>query len=153
VRCALYRLAVVAAALLIPFASGCGGRTEETEAGTHLVRVTERDFRISAPKRVPAGEVVFTVTNKGPDDHELLLIKESEGRGGSEEEEEEETPLRPDGLSVDEDALGSSLVDELEPEEPGVRKMRVRLRPGQYEFLCNMAGHYFGGMEAGFEVQ
>jgi uncharacterized cupredoxin-like copper-binding protein len=23
----------------------------------------------------------------------------------------------------------------------------VNLKPGRYEFICNMAGHYMGGME------
>ena len=40
---------------------------------TTALRVTERDFRISAPKQVATGNLVVTVDNKGPDDHELLL--------------------------------------------------------------------------------
>ena len=153
-RRALYRLAIVLAALAIPLLAGCGGSREVTHARARLVRVTERDFRISAPKRIAAGDVVLSVTNKGPDDHELLVVKEPEGEGkGEEEEEEAETPLRPDGLTVDEDALGSSLIGTLEAEEPGVHTLRVKLEPGRYEFFCNMAGHYFAGMEAGFKVQ
>jgi uncharacterized cupredoxin-like copper-binding protein len=140
----------VAAALATIALSGCGGEREATSARVHPVQVTERDFHISAPKRIPAGDVVFSVTNKGPDDHELMVVKESEGQGG---EEEDETPLRPNGLTVDEDALGSSLVGALEAQEPGVHTLRVKLKPGRYEFFCNMAGHYFAGMETAFEVQ
>jgi uncharacterized cupredoxin-like copper-binding protein len=143
----------VAAALATLLLFGCGGDKSAAPAGVHLVRVKERDFHITAPKRVPAGDVVFSVTNKGPDDHELLVVKEPEGKGEGEEEAEEATPLRPNGLTVDEDALGSSLVATLEAQEPGVHTLRVKLKPGHYELFCNMAGHYFAGMETAVEVQ
>jgi uncharacterized cupredoxin-like copper-binding protein len=143
-------VAAVLAILLLP---GCGGEGDAMPAGAHQVRVSERDFHISVPKRVAAGDVVFSVKNRGPDDHELLVVKEPEGDGEGEEEEEEETPLRPNGLTVDEDALGSSLVATLEAQEPGVHRLRVNLKPGRYELFCNMAGHYFAGMEAAVEVQ
>ena len=35
----------------------------------------------------------------------------------------------------------------LEPGSPGsIRGLKVDLRPGRYELLCNMSGHYLGGM-------
>jgi uncharacterized cupredoxin-like copper-binding protein len=151
---------VVIAALVPLFAaSSCGG--EGPDAGdTPVVKVKERDFRISAPKRIPAGEVVLAVDNKGPDDHELVVIREEESaeaesaHGAREEEEgKPDTPLRADGLTVDEDALGSAVIDELEADEPGVRHLRIALKPGRYEFICNMAGHYLGGMETDVTVQ
>jgi hypothetical protein len=40
---------------------------------TTALRVTERDLRISAPKQVASGNLVVTVDNKGPDDHELII--------------------------------------------------------------------------------
>jgi uncharacterized cupredoxin-like copper-binding protein len=138
------------------FAFGCGEKKEDKAASAHIVPVTLRDFHIKAPKRIAAGDVTFSVWNKGPNDHELLLVKEPESQGEGDEEdheEEEETPLRRDGLTVDEDKLGSSLIDALEPEEPGRSTLRANLKPGRYELFCNMAGHYFAGMEAGFEVQ
>ena len=135
-------------------AFGCGEMEGDKAPSSRVARVTQRDFHIKAPKRIPAGDVTFSVKNEGPDDHELLVVKEDESQGGGEDEEEEEaTPLRHDGLTVDEDKLGSSLVDALEPQEPGVHTLRVNLKPGRYELFCNMAGHYLAGMEAGFEVQ
>lgn len=100
------------------------------------VRVTERDFRISAPKRVSAGDVRVSIRNKGPDNHEFIVVRLRD-KG---------LPLRPDGLTVDEDALERATVGALEPAEPGVHELRVRLDPGRYELLCNMYGHYAGGM-------
>jgi uncharacterized cupredoxin-like copper-binding protein len=103
--------------------------------------VSERDFHISAPKRVPAGELRLSVRNKGPDSHELILVRLHGTR----------LPLRSDGFTVDEEALTRSIVDALEPGEPGTtRELRVHLTPGRYELLCNMAGHYLGGMSAVF---
>ena len=35
----------------------------------------------------------------------------------------------------------------LEPGQPGsVRELALHLRPGRYVLLCNMSGHYLGGM-------
>jgi plastocyanin len=144
VREGLYRLAALAIAVAsILLACGCGGGSATTRPGVAVAPITERDFHISAPRRLPAGEVVLTVRNKGPDDHELLVVKQGDT----------EPPVRADGLTVDEDGLGASLVDALEPGEPGVRRLRVKLEPGRYEFLCNMAGHYLSGMEAEVVVQ
>jgi uncharacterized cupredoxin-like copper-binding protein len=138
--------ALATASILV--VSGCG-ESPGTHRGARLVRVTERDFRISAPKRIPAGDVVFRVRNNGPDDHELLVVRHE----GEEEEGEEELPLRADGLTVDEDGLGSRLVEGLEAGEPGARELRVNLKPGHYELFCNMKGHYLAGMEAEIEAQ
>jgi hypothetical protein len=128
-------LALAAVALLLT--SGCStDQAKKEPAKTVDVRVTERDFRISAPKRVSAGEVRVSVHNKGPDDHEFIVVRVQGAR----------LPLRQDGLTVDEDALEPVTARALEPARPGVRELRVHLRPGRYELLCNMSGHYMGGM-------
>ena len=125
----LFGTLVVAAALAVPRASG----------GSRTVNVSERDFRIVvSTSQVAAGTVVFRVTNHGPDAHELILIR----AGGR-------LPLRADGIMVDEKALERKTVDALEPAPSGaVRELRVQLRPGRYVLLCNMYGHYLGGMHA-----
>lgn len=138
----LAALAAAAAALLGP--TGCGGNAPSPATGTPGVRVVEGDFHIKGPKRVPAGDLRITVHNKGPDNHELILVKEMESG----------LPFRSDGVTVDEDALGSNKVGALEPGEPGsVRDLKVHLPPGNYELLCNMAGHYLGGMEREFTAR
>jgi uncharacterized cupredoxin-like copper-binding protein len=108
--------------------------------------VTERDFRISAPKRVPSGDLQVSVRNKGPDAHEFIVV-----RAGS-----SHLPLRPDGVTVDEEALDRAklTLDTLEPGEPGgVRRLRLHLAPGRYELICNMSGHYLGGMHTELTVR
>jgi uncharacterized cupredoxin-like copper-binding protein len=123
-------------------AAGCSNDHPGAKSA-QTVSVTERDFRISAPKRIPTGDVTLAVRNKGPDHHELLLVREHG----------DELPLRNDGLTVDEDAIEPEIVGVLEAEEPGVHKLKVHLEPGHYEFLCNMSGHYMGGMEANVVAQ
>jgi uncharacterized cupredoxin-like copper-binding protein len=134
-------LILATAALLA--ASGCStGRPDQFSQKPADVHVTERDFRISAPKRVSPGEVRVSIRNKGPDDHEFIVVRV---RGAG-------LPMRPDGLTVDEDAIEKATAAALEPARPGVHELRVRLRPGRYELLCNMYGHYAGGMHTRLDV-
>jgi uncharacterized cupredoxin-like copper-binding protein len=133
----LFALVAVAACTAIAMlGSGCS--PSAAPVPTSVVHVTERDFKISAPARLRAGDVVLHVRNRGPDSHELLVIKL--GPKG--------LPLRGDGLTVDEDAVKGNEAGALEPGESGsVRDLDVRLTPGRYVLLCNMSGHYLGGME------
>ncbi len=63
-------------------------------------------------------------------------------------------PLRSDGLTVNEEALARSSVGTLEPGQAGAdRELEVRLTPGRYLLLCNMAGHFMGGMRAELVVR
>jgi uncharacterized cupredoxin-like copper-binding protein len=114
---------------------GCAAHgTRSAQART--VRVTVEDFRIKAPKHVPSGDVVFRVTNKGPDAHEFIVVRTTTP-----------LPLRADGVTADEDAFEKQTAGALEPGGPGsVRELHVHLKPGRYELVCNMSGHYLGGM-------
>lgn len=125
--------ALVTLALLA--CSGCGSGGHQA---AHVVRITERDFRISAPKHVRSGDLVLSVQNRGPDAHELIVV-----RDGS------RLPLRRDGTTVNEEKLERVKVGGLEPGQPhSVRQLRLHLAPGTYELFCNMSGHYLGGMHA-----
>lgn len=134
--------AVVCAAVIAALAamSGCAaGRPSARNTGT-AVRVDERDFHISvAPTRIPAGEVVLSVHNDGPEEHELIVVREGDHA----------LPFRKDGVTIDEDALAKAQVGGLEPGTPGsVRELQLRLTAGRYELFCNMSGHFLGGMHA-----
>jgi uncharacterized cupredoxin-like copper-binding protein len=139
------RLSACAAACAVCLAlSACG--TDEPEHAGQTVPVKLRDFRIKAPEHAAAGETTLAVRNKGPMFHELLVIR-------YDEEEQGEMPMRRDGVTVDEDGLGDAVVGVLEPEPAGDHSLKVDLEPGEYYLICNMAGHYLGGMEAELEVQ
>ena len=144
-RYSLDRWAAFALAVLATIAiSGCGAKRHAAETSHEtVVPVTERDFRISAPKRVSAGDVVFAVDNKGPDDHELIVLREGARH----------PPFRKDDITIDEDAVERSIAGALEPGEPGTRRLKVHLTPGHYVLFCNMSGHYLGGMDRDLEVR
>jgi uncharacterized cupredoxin-like copper-binding protein len=126
-------------ALTVFVATACSGSGRSAQAARTLVRVSERDFHISAtPNRVAPGNVLLVVRNHGPDTHELIVVR-SHSR----------LPLRLDGLTVDEDALNALTVASLDGAGPGSdRKLQVHLAPGRYELFCNMAGHFMAGMHA-----
>jgi uncharacterized cupredoxin-like copper-binding protein len=145
-----YRLERSLPVLAVAFAlaavvSGCGGSSGLGSADTTLVSVREQDFSIDvSPRTIPAGKVVFQAANRGPDAHELIVVR-AQTRA---------LPLRSDGMTVDEEELRHATVGALEPGEPGsVRDLEVRLSPGRYVLLCNMAGHYMGGMHAVLTVR
>lgn len=108
------------------------------------MRVTEGDFHISVtPTRVSAGTLVLTVHNRGPENHEFIVVRLGDAP----------IPLRADGITVDEDALKPATIGSLVPGAPGtIRQLRLRVTPGRYELFCNMAGHFLGGMHTELTV-
>lgn len=134
--------AAIALLLIVAGAvAGCGGSSPS--AGVRVVDVVERDFKISvAENHLAAGPIIFRADNKGPDAHELIVIRDN-GR----------LPLRADGMTVNEEGLEKQTVGVLEPGQSGdIRELRLDLKPGRYVLLCNMYGHYMGGMHSTIEV-
>jgi uncharacterized cupredoxin-like copper-binding protein len=137
-------LAVAILAVAVFVISGCSASQPNKRSHGQAVSVHERDFKIAlAQTRVRAGDVTLSVDNKGPDSHELIVVKSNTAR----------LPLRRDGITVDEDALHHSIPGSLEPERPGDHRLKLHLSPGRYELICNMTGHYFGGMRAHLVAQ
>jgi uncharacterized cupredoxin-like copper-binding protein len=137
-------IAITAALILGGAVSGCSGKEKVAGQSASIVRVTERDFKITAPERVRAGDVEVLARNRGPDDHELIVVRERGAR----------LPFRADGITIDEDALESMQAGALEPGGGGtVRALQLHLTPGRYVLFCNMAGHFLGGMHRTMVVQ
>ena len=130
----------MAAPVLLVATAGCGGSAHRV---LPRVPITERDFSIHVQHVVPAGTVRIVVKNKGPVDHELLIVRAA--RGG--------LPRRADGFTIDEDAVQRRLVGSLEPAGPSTRDLVVHLTPGRYIVFCNMSGHAASGMETAFRVR
>jgi uncharacterized cupredoxin-like copper-binding protein len=131
------RLRHAPTALLLSGLLALGAGATAAGGGTPQIAIGEHDFGLAAPKAIHPGEVTFVVTNKGPDDHELIVVHATRHA----------LPLRPDGLTVNEEALSNVTAGSLEPGAAGsVRRLRVTLRPGRYVLFCNMSGHYLGGM-------
>ena len=137
----LVLVASLAAALLLP---GCSSHDRsQAETGT-VVRVVERDFEIRlSTHHVHAGAVTLQVVNKGPAAHELIVVR-STGRP---------LPLRKDDVTIDEDRIEDITVGVLEPGRSGAtRTLPLKLKPGMYSVVCNMSGHFMGGMYADLKV-
>src|SRR4051794_38642473 len=131
-------LVVVAAATACLALSGCGASARAYRP----VRITLEDFRIVAPAHIKAGDVELAIHNKGPDAHELIVVRTMN-----------RLPLRADGVTADEDAFEKITVAALEPGAPGrTRHVHLRLKPGHYVLICNMSGHYLGGMRTPVDV-
>ena len=112
--------------------------------GLPAMKVSERDFRITAPRYVRAGQLRVQVRNQGPGTHDLLVVRFAGGH----------LPLRPDGFTVNEGALRRVTVVTFEGSGPGGhREAVVRLARGRYILFCNMAGHYLGGMHTTVTVR
>ncbi|HWH92260.1 MAG TPA: hypothetical protein VNT03_00230 [Baekduia sp.] len=132
----LVALSIVTAAAAQGF--GCGSGERNASAAGALLRVSERDFRITAPAAVHAGDLRLVMRNPGPDDHELIVVRAPTSGA---------LPMRRDGLTVDEDALEHVTAAVIEPQRPGtVSVLELHLAPGRYMLLCNMSGHFLGGM-------
>ena len=121
-------------------AAGCGGTKHRA---LPVVSISERDFHITVPHVVPAGEVRIVLKNKGPVSHELLIIHAAQGR----------LPRRADGFTIDENLVHSRLVGSFEPEGPSTRDLVLHLTRGRYVIFCNMAGHAASGMLTSFQVR
>ncbi len=135
--------ALIATSLLLVVGCGSGGQAQH---GATTIRVSERDFKMSASAQVlaRAGKVDFAVDNRGPEAHELIVAREND----------QGLALRSDGLTVNEEALEPYEAGSLEPGEPGhVRHLEVSLKPGRYVLFCNMSGHYLSGMHTELVVR
>jgi uncharacterized cupredoxin-like copper-binding protein len=132
--------AIPAVALL----SGCGPAGASATTSPPLISIAEKDFHITAPSTLKAGQYTMRVHNEGATDHEFIIAPTQNGT----------LPLRPDGLTVDEEAFQHEEPGSLEPGAPGaVRDLTVDLKPGRYVLFCNMEGHYMAGMHTELVVQ
>ena len=139
-----YGAVVLAAVVAAVTAAGFVARAPAASAPFVTVRVSERDFRISAPRQVSSGDLLVRVANRGPDEHELIVVRGAGTR----------LPLRSDGLTVNEEALKRVIESSLDPGAPGaVRWLRLHLPPGRYTLFCNMAGHFMAGMHTDLMVR
>jgi uncharacterized cupredoxin-like copper-binding protein len=95
---------------------------------------------------VPSGTVSFRILNQGPTTHQLIVVRT--------DLDPDKLPLQRDGLTVNEDAPGIDLLDEVGGLDIDDRQTLVlELAPGHYVLYCNLEGHYLGGMHASLTVR
>ena len=164
--------ALAAAALLV---AGCGGSTRTvtttvtapggasatatatsttaaptTAAATpgvpkKVLSMVMTDFKFTPDTvTVAAGDVKITQKNAGGVKHEFVLLKTDAAA--------DSFPVK--GAEINEDTAGTN-VGEIPDVPPGKTMTKVfkNLKPGKYVFVCNLPGHYAGGMYGSMTVQ
>jgi uncharacterized cupredoxin-like copper-binding protein len=121
-------------------------RQEPTPSGTP-VNVRLEDFKVQRDAAVvPAGTVSLRILNQGPTSHQLIVVRTDRAP--------DKLPLQRDGLTVNEEAPGIELVDEVGGLDIDDRQTLVLdLAAGNYVMYCNLEGHYLGGMHATLTVR
>jgi uncharacterized cupredoxin-like copper-binding protein len=139
-------LVLVLAALALAVPLTATRRHEPTPRGTPL-NVLLVVFKVRQDATVvPAGTVSFRILNQGPTSHELIVVRTDRAPG--------KLPLQRDGLTVNEEARGIDLLDEVSGLDIDDRQTLVLdLAPGHYVLYCNLEGHYLGGMYEALTVR
>ncbi|MEA2520042.1 MAG: hypothetical protein QOF49_2122 [Chloroflexota bacterium] len=127
-----------------PSAAASAAGASGAAASGAPVSAKESEFKIElASPTAPAGSVTFQITNGGTVPHEFVVMK---------------TDLAADKLPIDaskgvvsETTAGLTAVDEVEDIAVGATPtLTVDLPAAHYVVICNLPGHYAGGMHADF---
>ena len=125
-------------ALMLLVLGACSPSPVPSSGATVSVKL--KDYRImSSIATVHAGAVSFDVHNRGPSTHEFVVFETAQPA--------DRMPLGADGLTIDEDSSLLRHAGEMARVDIGQsRRLVLRLTPGTYVLVCNMEGHYLGGM-------
>lgn len=123
---------------------GASGSGQVAKSNKIVGSVSEWAVDVSA-QSADEGDVIFSIANYGSIPHEFLVVKTDFEPG--------KIPLTSEDR-FSEDGEGLEVVDEI-AEWPvntaGV--LKLNLKPGNYQLLCNIAGHYKAGMYTPFVVE
>ena len=132
-----HRRVLLGAVVVAAVSAGVGSQALAASS----VKVTLSEFKVApSPKSASAGKVTFSVKNSGDDEHELVVIKTSSAANK---------------LKVSNGrASEKGEVAEVEDIAPGkTKKLTATLKKGHYVLICNLPGHYAGGMRSDFTVK
>lgn len=108
------------------------------------VNIMLQEWRMMSDKaRIPAGEVKFSIQNRGQETHEVVLLKTNLAYDA--------IPHHSSG-GIDENKSGD-LIDEIEDiTSKSGKSMTVNLKPGNYVLLCNMVEMENGEKEEHYKM-
>jgi uncharacterized cupredoxin-like copper-binding protein len=111
------------------------------DATSGSATVTSTDLKFSAARiQARAGKVRLTLRNAGKVEHELVVLRTNADAAG----------LKPSASGRVSEAAS---VGEISETAPGASKSTTfALKPGHYVFVCNIPGHYAGGMHGTLTV-
>jgi len=145
------KIALVLSGLVALAGAACSSQAAAKTAApkkpalAHSVTITEGDMFVrGSATKVAAGNVTFTVTNSGAIDHEFVIVSgDPTGTSGDEV-----------GRVSEADHVGGEEGPEIGEIAPGKTKtMSATLTPGTYTAMCNLPGHFGGGMHFEFVVE
>ncbi len=140
------RLTALTAALAASLTlAACGGDDDKDSSGSSGASSgggTEyklAEYSIDGPATLKAGKVSITAKNDGHIEHELVILK---------------TDKKADALGSGAEVPEDGAVGEIEDLGAGKSESKdFDLQPGHYALICNIAGHYAGGMHADLTVE
>ena len=140
-------MAGVLAVLVV--AAGCGNDGDDAIGGDpnspNTVTGYEREWKVVADhKTIKAGDVTFTFLNKGSIGHELLVIRTDLPAG--------KIPIEANGRFNEEDPKTVNVGETGDLAVGKTISFNVKLAPGTYQLVCNIANHYKNGMFITFTV-
>ena len=111
----------------------------ETEVVSNDITGSVQEWAVGvSAHEAKAGDVTFTMKNAGTIAHEFIIVKTDFALG--------EIPLG-DNNRFDEEGEGVMVPGEIPEWEPGTTgTVTLKLDAGNYQLLCNIAGHYKNGM-------
>lgn len=136
---------LVGVAVLAILAVGCGAdQNDATGITSNEITGSLKEWEVAVDgATAKAGEVTFTISNKGTIGHEFLVVKTDIALG--------EIPL--DGDHFAEPTDGIEVIDEIGEFAKGTTEVIVlALEPGNYQLVCNLPDHYEAGMHTSFTV-
>ena len=123
-----------------------GGSETRANVVSNKITGSVEEWKVSTSAgRALAGEVEFAIANFGTIQHEFLVVKTDIANG--------KIPLGADNR-FSEEGEGLTVIDEIsEWAVDEAKVLKVTLDPGNYQLLCNIAGHYANGMHIPFVVE
>jgi uncharacterized cupredoxin-like copper-binding protein len=130
-----------AAAAASPSTAPSTGAASTPAALGHAVKASLTEMKITnSVPAVAAGKVTFTVTNNGAVKHEYVVLRTSR----------QAADLPVSGGRASE----AGHVGEIGDLPVGATKtLTLNLKPGHYSIICNLPGHYAGGMHTDLTVR
>ncbi len=137
---------VFSSVLLVAATVGaCGGdNNDSSDATNNDISGSVKEWVVAVnATTAKAGDVTFTISNKGTIGHEFLVVKTDIENG--------KIPLG--GDHFEEPSAGLEVIDEIHEFPAGETKsLTVTLEPGNYQLVCNLPSHYGAGMHLSFKV-
>ncbi len=122
-----------------PTATTTPGESSDGDAVSNDITGSVQEWAVGvSAHEAKAGDVTFTMKNAGTIAHEFIIVKTDFALG--------EIPLG-DNNRFDEEGEGVMVPGEIPEWEPGTTgTVTLKLDAGNYQLLCNIAGHYKNGM-------